>query len=574
MNNPASNNLAERAQACLDVGDLQQAIKLFDELRSNEPDNAEAWLMSGALLGETGATEEAEAFIQKAVAINPNYPEAYLTLAYLQKASGALEESYDSVRKALEIDSNYDEAWVYLGVICCDLCRFEEAENACHEAIKRWPENAQAHICLATALCALGREYEAEPVAHRAVELDAGAQSAINPLLGRILLGKCEYDEAEALIQTALVATPNEVVLLMSLANIKLGQKQLDKAEEIFRKITDMAPTMADAWTGLGVIYQNQYKPGRAEECYRKAIDLDASSIPPVYKLAQLQEINGQFSEAEDAFRGILEQYPGRLDTVGALAGLLEKAGRIDDAIDTIEPVLSIPERSVPVALALQKLCEKMGRCDDAVNYLNDVLQTPHLYVEDEIAARFALGALYDKLGQYDNAFKQFLSANDLSQQAYNPDDYTAYIDNVIATCSPSLMKALPVASNVNGQPVFIVGMPRSGTSLIEKILSSHTEVYGAGELREITEITEKLTQTKIGSVFPDNMSNLSQDEIDGFSEGYLDFINGISNGAMRVTDKLPHNFQYIGLIRALFPGAKLFIVFVTRKTPVCRVIQ
>ena len=558
MNNPVSNNLAERAQACLDMGDLQQAIKLFGELRDNEPNNAEAWLMSGALLGETGATEEAETFIQKAVTINPNYPEAHLTLAYLQKATGALEDSYDSTKTALEIDSNYDEAWVYLGAICCDLCRFEEAENACREAIKRWPENAQAHICLATALCALGREHEAEPVAYRAIGLDGAAKSAITPLLGRILLGKCEYDEAESLIRSALAASPNDVVLMMSLANIKLGQKQLDQAEEIFHKITDQAPEMADAWTGLGVTYQNQHKSVRAEECYRKAIELDASSIPPVYKLAQLQEINGQFSDAEDAFRGILEQYPGSLDTVGALAGLLEKAGRIDDAIDTLEPVLSIPERSVPVALALQKLCKKMNRCDDAVNYLNDVLQTSYLQVDDEIAARFALGALYDKQGQFDNAFNQFLRANDLRKQAYDPDDYTIYINNMIDTCSQSLLDALPVASSASEQPVFIVGMPRSGTSLIEKILSSHSDVYGAGELREITAITENLTQTETGGFFPGSMSNLTQDDIDRFSEGYLDLINRISNGALRVTDKLPHNFQYIGLIHALFPGAKI----------------
>lgn len=558
MNNLSANTLAARAQACLDHGDVQLAIKLFSELNISEPMNAEAWLMSGALLGETGATQEAVAFIQKAISINPNYPEAYLTLSHLYKATNALDESYDAVKKALEIDSNYDEAWVHLGVVCCDLSRFEEAENASRQALSRWPENTQAHISLAIALCNFGRENEAEPLVRRIIELEGGSFPAINPLLGRILLGKNEFDDAEIYIQSALQVAPNDLVLLVNLATIKLGQKHLDQAENLFLKIIKISPDSTDAWAGLADTYQNQYKLEQAEECYIKAVSLESLNFSTAYKLALLQETMGRFDEAENTLRTILEKSPGQLDTVGALAGLLEKAGKFDAAIDTIDPVLSIAERSVPVALALQKLCNKMERCEDAVNYIDELIESSTLRKGDLTALHFSLGNLYDRQGKFDDAFKQFSCANELTTHGYHPNDYTAYISKMISTFSPSMLKEAFAASNTSEQPVFIVGMPRSGTSLIEQILSSHSEVFGAGELRLITELTETITDKHKNLTFPESVTSISQTEMNDFAQHYFDTINKLSGSAVRVTDKLPHNFQYIGLIYMLFPNAKI----------------
>lgn len=121
MNSQSVNSLAARAQACLDKGDAVQAGILFKELRNSEPDNAEAWLMSGALLGEAGSVNEAISCLETAIQLNPAYPEAHLTMAHLKQADNKIQEAYEYAKQAVEMDASYDEAWVFLGAACVEL---------------------------------------------------------------------------------------------------------------------------------------------------------------------------------------------------------------------------------------------------------------------------------------------------------------------------------------------------------------------------------------------------------------------------------------------------------------------
>ena len=242
MTNPEIADLAARAQACIDKGNIVEARTLFSELCGIAPDNAEAWLMAGALHGETGAHEKALSCLNTAIQIKPDYPEAHLTLAHLYKASGALDAAYANARRALECDAAYTDARVFLGAVCCDLNRFEEAEQVSRDAVQQRPDNIQALISLATALCNLGRVNEAEPLVRTAMSLEGGNQPMVSALLGRILLSKGEFDQAEQLIQAALAGTPDDVTLLLNLANIRRGQGRLEEALAQFRSAMKLCP--------------------------------------------------------------------------------------------------------------------------------------------------------------------------------------------------------------------------------------------------------------------------------------------------------------------------------------------
>ena len=552
--------IATRAQACAAAGDLAGAKKLFSELCGLEPDNAQAWLMMAALHGETGAPGEALTCLNTALRIAPDFPEAHLMLAHLNKAQDSMDAAYESAKRAVEIDPEYDEAWVFLAAVCCELNRYEEAERAGHEAIRRWPENVQAHVSLITALCNLGREIEAEPLARTAILLEGGSHPMVGALLGRILLLKGEFEEAESLIQAALETAPGDATLQLNLANIRLGQAQYGLAEDLFRATIESAPQVADAWTGLGMSLQGQYRLKEAEQAYRKAMELDPDSLQQAYYLATLQESNGEFVRAAESLRLILSRRPGQLDSIGALAGVLEKLGDFDLAIETLETALAASEKNVRVALAFQALCGKMGRCSEALEYLTAVLETPVLKPEDRARIYFAIGKLYDREANYDLAFENYKHANSIISPAYDPDGYTAYIDEMIQVFSPSVMPGFPVARNRSDRLVFIVGMPRSGTSLVERVLSSHSAVYAAGELRNVIELTDEAASLAGDNQrYPAAVGQLSQADVDRLSSRYLDAIAALADdGAARVTDKMPHNFQHIGLIRTLFPDAKI----------------
>jgi len=529
MNSQSEDSLAVRAQACLDKGDIVQAGILFEELRSSEPNNADAWLMCGALLGESGSVNDAIAYLETAIQLKPTYPEAHLTMAHLKQADNKIEEAYDHAKLAVDLDASYDEAWVFLGAACIELSYFEEAECACREAISRWPENADAHLNLATALCYLGRHDEAEPMIRQAVNLSGGTLPSVDALLGRVLIGTGAYDEAEGHIKSALNIAPDDITLLINFANIKVGLHEYHEAVNLFRDITNREPESEDAWIGLGSAFQGLYKMKDAEKCYQKAYDLAPSSLPAAYNLALLMQSKGEFHTAINLVEEMLAQYPGQLDLIGCLASNFEQVGEYDRAINAIVQALKQSEKSIQIAKVYQKLCIKLEQCSEAEDYLKATLESVVMNPEERAMLHFCLGELYDKQETYDLAFEQYQYANQYKVENYEHSLYSKY------------------------------GMPRSGTSLVEKILSSHSAVYGAGELRNIIDLTENFTGfTNVHSTYPTGIEHLAQNDVDMMAGQYIDFITGISSGAERVTDKMPHNFQYIGLIKQLFPNAKI----------------
>ena len=200
-----------------------------------------------------------------------------------------------------------------------------------------------------------------------------------------------------------------------------------------------------------------------------------------------------------------------------------------------------------------------MDRCEEAIRYLEDVLATLPLNSEFRTMIHFSLGTLYDRDGKFGPAFEQFEQGNNAKQQFYDPDQHTATIDQIIRTFPATAFRDLPVSDNTSELPVFIVGMPRSGTSLAERVLSSHTAVAAGGELRNIYDLTEEIAGMAGENMrFPTGVDQLTRADLQRLSGEYLDVITRIGEGALRVTDKLPHNFQHIGLIRMLFPNARI----------------
>ncbi len=558
MNNSDQVDLMARGQACVDVGNIAEASAIFAKLCEIAPENAEAWLMQGALYGEAGVFEKAETCLNKAIELQPNYPEAFLTLAHLYRGKMAIKSAYKQVKHALEIDAEYDEAWVFLGTICCELNYLEEAKHASKEAIKRWPENPQAHISLSTALCYQGNMAEAETAMRDALELGGQNQPSISALLGRMLIVRGEFDQAEPYIRNALTLSPNDVNVLISRAKIKLGQRHFAQAELELSKIVKIVPENADAWNDLGSAFQMLHKTKEAERCYFKSVELAADALAPVYNLALLLEREGKYSEAVDKLKTAHIHHPENLEVIGLLGGILEKSGKFDEAISVIEPALSRAEKSVRIGATFQRLCKKMQQCAQAMDYLEEVSKTTIINHDDRAAVHFSLGQLYDRQNQYDKAFTHYQQGNTAYNQVYNPDDFSAHVDKIMQVFSALNFAKAPCSTRTE-QPIFIVGMPRSGSSLVEQILSSHSQVFGAGELFKLMELTENMTSADGTPLkYPLSVENITQQMVDKLATEYLDFTSNMSGGASHVTDKLPHNFQNVGLIKHLFPNAKI----------------
>jgi len=166
----------------------------------------------------------------------------------------------------------------------------------------------------------------------------------------------------------------------------------------------------------------------------------------------------------------------------------------------------------------------------------------------------FELGRLHDKLGSFDEAFESFSKGNLLAGFNFDSEKHTKKIDCRIAAFLPEVMGKLTRAFNRSERPVFIVGMPRSGTTLVEQIVAGHSEVFGAGELRFLPDLVHSLPST----VYPVDIETITREVLDGLAKQYLDRLDELDQIATRVTDKMPRNFLDLGLIALLFPGARI----------------
>jgi tetratricopeptide (TPR) repeat protein len=197
------------------------------------------------------------------------------------------------------------------------------------------------------------------------------------------------------------------------------------------------------------------------------------------------------------------------------------------------------------------QVCASLGRQDEAIAPLEARLAEDGLYRREEIQLHFALGKLYDKQKSYDRAFGHYRRGNDLEPVQFNRAAYRDWVSAVIETYNPEFMLRAPRARNTSEMPVFIIAMPRSGTTLLEQVLASHPLVHGAGETGDIASVSAELLPLIRGGT-------MTEKALDDHANRYLARLESLAGGAARVTDKTVNSFMDLGLIQLLFPKARI----------------
>ena len=213
------------------------------------------------------------------------------------------------------------------------------------------------------------------------------------------------------------------------------------------------------------------------------------------------------------------------------------------------------------------------------VEHVRALLARPGLAPAEACHLQFGLGSLYDRLGQYEQAFAHISQANALrcallqeSGMAFDADAHVARTDQMIATCDAAYFRRIRTFGRKTERPVFIVGMPRSGTTLVEQILGSHPDVYAAGELGEMCDLARMISsRLDTSEDYPACLARLDAGTAEILADWYLEEGARRNDTAPRITDKMPSNFEYLGLIAALFPSRLVsFIAVETRWTCAC----
>ena len=381
-------------------------------------------------------------------------------------------------------------------------------------------------------------------------------------MLGVMRAQQRRFAEAERLIAQAL----NKHVSAEALNNYASVLTELGRHGEAISRLQSalaMKPDYADAHFNLGNALSKFGKPAEAETSYAAAIRLKPGYVKASQNLSALLRQGGREEEAVAVLRRAIAMGPDHAEVRFNLAILFRDLGRIEESCELFEQTIA---RNPAIPAAYQNLfrMKKVEPGDRALASAEALAQKAEmLSVKDRAHLNFALGKAYGDLGRYDESFTAFREANRLSRPSvdFEESEVCLQFANVRTTFTADLL-ARPNIGCQSDLPIFIIGFPRSGTTLTEQILASHPLVHGGGELDYIAELTTAAPfALEPGLAFPQRLPFLPAESLRDLGAAYVDRLRIRELGASRITDKGLKNFLMIGFIRLILPKAKIIHV-------------
>jgi len=474
--------------------------------------------------------------------------------AYIQ--SGKLDRAEKELRKFLNKSNTVVEAWLMLASVYGQSGRFRDVAIAANKVIAINPDNPVALSLLGSAKVYLGDLDGAIKALETANRLLPGDIGVLNNL-GNAYYAAEKYDNAERYYQQVLDIDINSPQSNFGKANCCLAQCLWGEAVQYFQKAYNAMSDNYDINMSLGKAYVNLACLDEAYQCIERAVGLTDSPSFAYYELGHIEQLRGELEKASELIDKSLKYDAANNKALAERAEINYKLGRHERAHEEIKSLISDNIITPPVILTWGNICHKFGECKDVINQAESLLKNERLSQSDHISLDYMLGALYDKQDDYDNAFQHYHNANLTLENRFDRDGFARMVDNLINDFNVESIEQMPTSGCDSEVPVFIVGMPRSGTSLVEQILSSHPKVYGAGELNDIKNLASTLftaTQTQNIKAF----SNARTDRLTELAGQYLDRLEQKCGDAVRVTDKMPANFLWLGFIMQLFPKARI----------------
>jgi tetratricopeptide (TPR) repeat protein len=558
----------DEALKLYNTGKLESAERLCAQIVTGRPRMASAHNLMGVILNARGKQKEAVKALQRAINLEPKNGQYLANLGEIERLRGKLPEALAALTQAVSISPRLSQAHNNLGIVYYERREYEHAINRYEKAISLKQRFPEAHNNMGNALRAINRGEEAlehyqkallyrenypevynnmasilrdqdqiaeaEHCYRKAIQLRPKYLEAYSNLAG-LLAEKDQSVEALRILGDALRINPKYVPALVQTARTQLRLSNIQEAEQACRLALKYNPKSAEGWSVLGQILHETDRFAEAVKCYERALELKPHLIEANNYLGVCLKSMGQWEEARARFTKVIELNPRAFGTYSNLADL-EKF-----------------EDSSPL---LQKMQDLMPEGEESA--------APRF-----MSLHFALGKAYEDLGRHDKAFEHFTAGAAIKRARvnYNETEIFGHFERIKQTFNQAFFENRPFGGNPSQVPVFIVGMPRSGSTLIEQIIASHPATFGAGEIkdfpRQLTALRERFPALP---QFPAIVKKLNSAHYELLAEAYLAKLRAYSPKVQRITDKLLSNCSFLGLINLLFPKAKIIH---TKRNPI-----
>lgn len=556
-----------------------EAIRLIGEAVRLEPGNASYRSNLAIALRSLGRRQEAIGELREALRLDPTFTAAAGNLATLLAETGDPAGAEEALVAACAANPRDAQSLRRLGLMRARSGRLAEAVEPLETAVRLVPADAATLTNLGVVLKDLGRLAEAERMLRGAVAAAPGSPDAANSL-GLVLMALGRLDEAERVLRSAVAIAGDHIDLLNNLAVLLKQMGRQAEGEPLLRRALAHAPDDAGALVNLGDLLVAAGRAGEALPLLEKAVSIAPRSPEARNNLALALKGLDRDEEATPHLEAALDLAPGYLPAIHNLGNNLVATGRVAEGIANFLEVLDRDPQNFPALYSLATVTDHpLG--DAVIQKIDAMLARPDLGVEPRQLLHMAAAAALDRTGDHDAGIVHAIASGRLKRVldrrsgcGFSRDRHARLVESLREVFSAAAWPALPITDLDSEELVFVVGMPRSGTTLVEQILASHPAVHGAGESDEIAEAALAIGGGRIDgddpAAYPQALAACDRLTLRATAEGVLDRYRASAARARpvaegrsdarprRIVDKTTINFLHVGLISRLFPRATI----------------
>lgn len=544
----------DQAQAHRNAGQEQAAARLCQEIIRAVPGEPHALHMLGLIAFAAGNRVGAIDALRQACQA-PGVPAVYHSnLGEMLRQDGRLADAEQYARRAVTLDPNLVSAWNNLGIVLQESGKLDEARRCLQRVIASEPGNASAHNNLGNTLKRLDDLAGAERCWRRALELVPGYAEPYSNL-ANLCREQGQYEQALAFGEQAIRLKPGLLDAYINLAAVETARFRHQAARAWLDRLLQLAPNHAVALAARASTHKELDEFDAALVDVRRAASLTPDNAEVQSALAAVLLATGSFDAAIAAFdRALAVPSAIRERVLVSRAMAFQENGHSQEALAQLDSILEEFPRSA-AAWHGRADAVKFKADDPALAQMEGLLGAGEVQsFNDRMSLHFALGKAYMDCGQSNAAFRHLDRGNAMKRStlAYDPGAASQWLEDVAKTFNAELMARFRGKGTKSAMPIFVVGMPRSGTTLIEQILASHPAVHGAGELKFLSQIADAAG----GS--PALVKGLTAAKAKALGQDYLGRVAALADGKAHVVDKMPANFVHVGLIHLILPGARI----------------
>ncbi|MBJ88435.1 MAG: sulfotransferase [Woeseia sp.] len=467
--------------------------------------------------------ELAESRVKTASKLYPDFPKPHEILGQINARKGENEQAVKAFATAITLDPTSPDTHMKLGMALMRLGRIEEASKAIDES-KRLNPNREL-ISKAAEFERDGDIASAEKIYRKILRRDPDNVEALR-LLAVVALSKYQYRDAEVLLQRAVDCAPEFIRARADLISVQLERDRFDEGLKNAELLLRFDSQQAESHLLLASAFASAGRHADSIATYEKALDLMPGHSGALTGLGNMLKTVGRHGQAVDAYKACIAANPDYAEAYWSLANL--KTFRF---------------------------------ADDEVTRMKDLLEKDHLSADSQAQLCNALGLEYESRKEYEKAISFFDRGNKVRRQSesYDPVATEEFNDRSIGVFDSNFISQHSSSGDLDGAPIFIVGLPRSGSTLIEQILASHSQVEGTHELSDLGRLSQSTLQNfNELEQFPDVLRKIEVEKFAEFGKRYISRTRKYRAGKAYFIDKNPNNFVYIGFLKLILPNAKI----------------